>query len=179
MSEEKLRHYEESRLIGASAKEIFEFVDNPLNLSKHMEKPKPEMLWGWMKNIPDEKGGKEVGSIITIKGNVLGINISLVEKVIEREMPFKKTWQTFDKINLVVIGHYTMGFEITPKGDNSNLSVFIDYELPKSIKTRWLGYLFGDMYAKWCVKQMLSDTQKHLKETPKINLILDNKYPII
>lgn len=117
---EALRHYEENKLISAPPKEVFEFVDDPLNLSRHMEKPKPEMLWGWMKNTPDE-------------------------------------------INLIVIGHYTMGFEITPQDDNSNLSVYIDYELPKSAKTRWLGYLFGGMYPKWCVRQMLSDNQKHFQ----------------
>lgn len=163
MDQTKIRHYEESRNIAAFPKEIFDFVDNPLNLSKHMEEPRPQMLWGWMKNSPDEKGGREVGSIIIIKGSVLGINIFLKEKIIEREVPIKKTWQTFDKINLVVIGHYTMGCEITPEGNNSNLKVFIDYELPNSLKTRWLGYLLGNLYAKWCVRQMLNDTKKHFE----------------
>jgi hypothetical protein len=160
MSEE-LRHYEEARIVSVPPRELFEFVDDPLNLSSHMEKPRWQMLWGWMKNTPDEKGGKEVGSVMTIKGSVLGINISLVEKIIQREVPSKKAWQTFNGINLVVIGHYTMGFEIDPQEDNSNLKVYIDYELPKSAKTRWLGKLVGDMYAKWCVRQMLNDTYKH------------------
>ncbi len=157
------RHYEENRIIFASPGEVFNFVDDPPNLSKHMEKSKPEMLWGWMKNTPDQKGGREVGSVMKINGSVLGVNISLIEKVIKREAPKSKAWQTFDGINLIVIGHYTMGFEIVPEGKSSNLGVYIDYDLPKSTKTRWIGRLFGDVYAKWCVRQMLSDTQKHFK----------------
>lgn len=164
---EALRHYEESKVISAPPKEVFEFVDNPLNLSKHMEEPKPEMLWGWMKNTPDEKGGREVGSVMKVNGNVLGINIALVEKVIQREVPFNKAWQTFNGINLMVIGHYTMGFEIEPEEDSSKLRVYIDYELPKSKKARLLGHLFGNMYARWCVNQMLTDTDKHFRHSSK------------
>lgn len=118
-----------------------------------------------MKNIPDEKGGREIGSVMRVKGNILGINISLVEKVIERQKPTHKTWQTFNGINLLVIGHYTMGFDITAVAENkSKLRVYIDYELPKTVKTRFLGLLFGDMYAKWCVKQMLNDTRKQFTD---------------
>ncbi len=161
---EKLRHYEETDIVLAPPGDVFEFVDNPLNLSKHMEEPKPEMLWGWMKNTPDEKGGRVVGSVMKVKGNVLGIDISLVEKVIQREVPKRKAWQTFNGINLIVIGHYTMGFEIEPRENDSNLRVYIDYELPKSRRTRWIGYLFGNMYATWCVKQVLNDTRKHFQD---------------
>lgn len=158
-----LKHYEEAKIISASPNEIFEFVDDPLNLSKHMEEPKPLMLWGWMKNTPDEGGGKKVGSVMRIKGSVLGIGISLAERVIEREVPSHKAWQTFDRINLLVIGHYTMGFDVSEQDNNSNLRVYIDYELPKSKKTKLLGILFGKLYAKWCVRQMLNDTQKHFQ----------------
>jgi hypothetical protein len=156
----QLRHYENSALITASAKEVFDFTDNPLNLSKHMEKPKPQMLWGWMRNTLDEKGGREVGSVIRMKGNVLGINLSLEEVIIERTVNKSKSWKT-NWVNLVVIGNYTMGFGINPVDTGSKLTVFINYALPESGKTRWLGNLFGDMYARWCVHQMLKDTTNH------------------
>jgi hypothetical protein len=51
--------------------------------------------------------------------------------------------------------------------ENKLISASPRYELPKSNKTRWLGYLFGDMYAKWCVRQMLNDTQKHFGQGDK------------
>ena len=33
--------------------------------------------------------------------------------------------------------------------------MFIDYDLPGGLVTRWLGRIFGAWYAKWCVDQML------------------------
>ncbi len=54
---------------------------------------------------------------------------------------------------------YQMGVEINSQDKASNLKVFIDYELPKGVN-RLLGYLFGDVYAKWCVRQMLDGARE-------------------
>jgi hypothetical protein len=39
--------------------------------------------------------------------------------------------------------------------------VFIDYELPSGVVTHELGRLFGNVYAKWCVDQMLEGVVQH------------------
>jgi len=44
---------------------------------------------------------------------------------------------------LLVIGHYRMGFEITPSEPATALRVFIDYALPDKPAARWLGHLFA------------------------------------
>jgi hypothetical protein len=54
-----------------------------------------------------------------------------------------------------------MGFEIAPLGEGSRLTVFIDYDLPESPGTRWLGHLLGASYARWCVERMVSDAVAH------------------
>ena len=154
-----LRHYEEGRLIHASADEVFSVVDIFQNLSKHMAEPTWKMLWGWMRAKTDENGGQEVGSVVSLDGSVLGIKLAVVEKVTRREPPYRKSWQTFNSISLVVIGHYTMGFEIIPQEGNARITAYIDYELPNSARTRWLGYLLGDIYAKWCVREILHAAQ--------------------
>lgn len=41
-----IKHYEEIKVIPAADQTVFEFVDDPLNLSKHMEKPTWKMLGG-------------------------------------------------------------------------------------------------------------------------------------
>lgn len=45
------------------------------------------------------------------------------------------------------------------------LKVFIDYNLPQSRKTHLLGWMFGSMYAKWCVERMAIGVQKHFEKT--------------
>jgi hypothetical protein len=158
-----LPHYEEAQLIHGPADQVFEFVDVFQNLSKHMDEPNWRMLWGWIKVKTDEKGGQEVGSVVSLNGSVLGIKLAVIEKVTRRDPPYRKSWRTFNGINLLVIGHYTLGFEITPQEGNSVLTAHIDYELPSSARTRWLGYLLGGLYAKWCVREMLQAAQHHFQ----------------
>ncbi len=60
-------------------------------------------------------------------GNVLGINLFLDEVVVEHEPPVRKAWKTIGNLNLLVIDHYRLGFDIQPDNSNSRLRVYIDY----------------------------------------------------
>lgn len=112
-----------------------------------------------METTIDEGGGKKVGSHIRLSGRAFGIRLSL-DEVVTRYEPFRfKTWETVGTPELVVIGHYRLGVEITPQDAGSTLRIFIDYNLPE--KNGWLGRLFGRTYARWCVRQMLHGVRDH------------------
>jgi hypothetical protein len=53
-----------------------------------------------------------------------------------------------------------MGVTIARDPGGSLLRVFIDYELPRG-RTRWLGWLLGGVYARWCVNQMVTGAVAH------------------
>lgn len=106
----------------------------------------------------DKGEGREIGSHIKMKGKVLGINIFLDEVVTKREPPLIKEWQTVGNPQLIVIGKYLMGVKIAPTRNGSRLTVFIDYEYPD--KNAWLGKLFGKIYARWCVQQMINSVKE-------------------
>ena len=89
------------------------------------------------------------------------VYLFLDEVITVHEPPRQKEWQTVGSINLLVIDHYTLGFKIQPADAGSQFTVYIDYDLPKSWKTRALGVLFGGMYAKWCVRQMTQGVRDH------------------
>ena len=116
---------------------------------------------GQMKVELDKEHGRAVGSKIRLNGRILGINLFVEEVVTDREPPQRKVWQTIRTPRLLVIGHYKMGFEIKPQKGGSLLRIFIDYELPENGIARWLGWLFGRFYARWCTKQMANDTARH------------------
>lgn len=119
------------------------------------------MMAGGRMNIDQDEGrGQKVGSRIRIAGSVLGINLAVDETVIERDPPRRKVWETIGVPRLLVIGHYRMGFEVTPTDDAARLRVFIDYSLPARSVSRWLGYLFAGYYAKWCTESMVDDAAK-------------------
>ncbi len=153
------RHYEETALVSAGPEELFAYVDDHTRFSSHMSKSSWMMGGGSMHTSVDEGRGQKVGSHIQLQGKVFGISLWLDEVVTEHTAPFRKLWKTVGTPRLLIIGHYEMGLEIIPDGEGSRLTVFINYELPLSPRTRFLGYIFSGMYAKWCVRQMLQGAQ--------------------
>ena len=110
----------------------------------------------------DEGKGQKVGSHIRMEGKVFGINLFLDEVVTEHTPPSRKVWKTVGNSKLLVIGNYQMEISLIPENGKTKLKVFIDYDLPTG-GLRLLGYLFGGMYARWCVKQMLSGVAEYFK----------------
>lgn len=157
-------HYDDNILVLASPAQVFDYADDHTNFSSHMNKSSWMMGGGKMEIETDDGKGQKVGSHIKMKGKVLGTNLFLDEVVTIHQPPEHKEWETVGDINLLVIGHYKLGFEIKPENENSRLRVFIDYEMPQSWRTQWLGYLFGGMYARWCVGQMIDGVAEHFKK---------------
>src|SRR3989344_9551956 len=151
------RHYEESTLISASPEELFAYVDDHKRFSSHMGKSSLMMGGGRMDVSTDEGRGQRVGSHILLGGRALGINLFLDEVVTRHEPPLIKTWETVGIPKLLIVGSYGMGIEITPQNEQSQLLVYIDYDLPAT--NTWLGLLFSGIYAKWCVRQMVNGTK--------------------
>lgn len=158
------RHYEGSTRIGASVGDLYEYVDDHRNLSAHMNESSGMMAGAKMETKIDEGEGKKVGSHITMNGKVLGVDLYLDEVVTIHEPPRNKEWETVGRVNLVVIDQYRLGFEITPEENYSKFRVYIDYNLPQSARTHWLGLLFGQIYAKWCVEQMINSAKGHFPD---------------
>ncbi len=152
------KHYKESVLIQASPEEIFVFADDHENFSAHMTKSSWMMGGGTMNIETDEGHGQKIGSHIRMSGRAFGFNLFLDEVITQYDPPRTKAWETVGEIRLLVIGHYKLGFKIEPQNNESKFIVFIDYNLP--VKNKWLGTLFGKMYAKWCVKQMINGVDK-------------------
>jgi hypothetical protein len=153
-------HLEDSVHINATPETVFAFADNPHNFSSHMNQSSMMMAGSKMETRTDEGRGMQSGSHIMMEGRVLGYHIFLDEIVTIHEPPKRKAWQTVGDINLLVIDHYILGFDIRPDDTGSSLRVYIDYSLPTG-KTRVLGRLFGKMYANWCIRQMLDGVSKH------------------
>ncbi len=156
-----MKNYEESTFINIPINEIFGFADNPAHFSSHMNKSSWMMGGSKMVTETDVGKGQKVGSHIKMTGNMFGIHLFLDEVVTHHEPPYHKEWQTMGSINLLVIDHYKLGFEIKPEKGGSHFKVYIYYDLPKSLKTRWLGMLLGDIYAKWCVRQMIKGVENY------------------
>ena len=155
------RRYASSALINATADSLFDYADDYLHLSSHMSKSSWMMGGGRMDIETDAGRGRQIGSRVRISGRVFAIQLCVEEAVTERNPPHRKVWATLAMPRLLVIGHYRMGFEITPQQSGSMFRVFIDYALPDAVPARWVGYLFAGVYAKWCTQRMILDAKQH------------------
>jgi hypothetical protein len=150
-------HFESNIDVNAAADDIFSLLDDHSRLSAHMTKRSWMMAGSVMMLEFDKSNGRAVGAFIRLTGRVLGVPLSVEEVVTERNPPQRKVWNTIGKPQLVVIGAYRMGYEITAKSPSSHLRVFIDYALPDGPISYWFGRVFGSFYARWCTRRMVND----------------------
>ena len=158
-------HFESVATVKASVESVFAYADDPAHLSSHMGNSSWMMGGGTMVMKVDAGEGKSVGSVISLAGRAFGIELFVEESVAEHSPPNRKIWETFGEPKLMVIGPYRMGFEVSASGPESSIRVFIDYALPKRGFSRFVGWMFGRPYAKWCTRRMMNDTVKHFAVT--------------
>lgn len=156
-------HFETQVEIEAPPAEVFDFLDDHCRLAIHMTEPSWMMAGSRMTIDLDEKQGRAVGSKITLRGRILGLSLGVEEAVTEYNPPYTKSWQTIGSPRLLVIGHYRMGFSLSPLRGGSLLRVFIDYSLPGAGALGVLWRVLGRVYAKWCVNRMARDAAKHFQ----------------
>lgn len=157
-------HYEDSADIAATDAAVFAFVDDHAQFSSHMSESSWMMGGSQMSTRIDEGKGQAVGSHIVMSGRVLGLLLELDEVVTVHRPPTEKVWETVGKPRLLVVGPYRMRVTVRSTTNGSHLTVAIDYGLPDDAVAYWLGRLFGGIYAKWCVRQMLEGVVTHFKQ---------------
>lgn len=145
--------------VAAAPAALFEHLDDQERLAAHMMQSSAMMAGSSMNFAFDRGRGRLLGSRIGISGKVLGILLEMSEIVTERDPPRRKAWETEGTPRLLVIGGYRMGFEIAAKGLDSQLRVFIEYDLP-AWPWRLLGMIAGRYYASWCVRSMANDAAR-------------------
>ena len=154
-------HDHAEAIIGASQAEVFAYLDDQTRLAAHMETRSMMMLGGRMAYEFDAAQGRAVGSVIRMGGSFLGIPLFVSEVVTERTPPSRKLWETRGAQRMLVIDSYIMGFETRVIGGGTAVRVFVDYQLPRSLRGRWLGLLLAPIYARWCVSRMVKDASRH------------------
>lgn len=162
MKEKYSFFYSREILIPAGIQDVYDFLDDPVNFSSHMDSSSIMMAGSSMHTETDSAGGKAVGSVIKMKGKIFGLELFLQEVIRERIPPYRKNWETFEEQKLLVVDQYLMGFNTSAEEINrTKLEVFIKFNLPATGGKKILGLLLGKFYCQWCVNRILKDTKKH------------------
>ena len=86
--------------IRAQPSTVFEYVDRPERLSAHMARRSWQLAGASMTIETDANGGRAVGSHIRLAGRMLGIRLYVEGKVVRREPPSLKAWETVSEPHL-------------------------------------------------------------------------------
>ena len=156
-----IHHDQSEAIIRASQAEVFAYLDDQIRLAAHMGRRSLMMLGGRMTYEFDAAQGRAVGSVIRMGGSFLGLSLSVLEVVTERTPPARKRWETRGPQSILVIDSYVMGFDTKGVNGQTEVRVFIDYQLPTRLPGRLLGRLFAPLYARWCVSRMVNDASQH------------------
>lgn len=71
-----------------------------------MQKRSLMMLGATMRYDVDAGNGQVVGSIVKMRGKVLGMELLVEEIITEWHPPWRKSWQTLDRPKFLVIDSY-------------------------------------------------------------------------
>ncbi|MDP9809488.1 hypothetical protein J2W42_002340 [Rhizobium tibeticum] len=151
----------------APPQQFFAFLDDPTVVGAHMQRPSLMMLGATMEYDVDQGNGQVVGSIIRMRGKVLGMDLFVEEIVTEWQPPWRKSWQTLGRPKLLVIDSYHMDFAIKPISEGSRVTVKIQYSYSRSPMGSWLGGVPAKAYARWCVSKMTSEAGNHFARSSK------------
>jgi len=161
-------HFEQTIMLVARAEAVFERLDDFERLGAHMMRSNWMMAGSRMRYDFDRARGRKLGACVRLSGSILGLKLQIEEQVVEYAPPLRKVWQTIGAPRMLIIDAYRMGFVLTPSGAGSLLQVFIDYALPEAGGRRLLSLLLGAVYARWCVKLMISDAARAFDKQPGV-----------
>jgi hypothetical protein len=90
-------------------------------------------------------------------GKVMWLHLDFTVEVSEWKRGISKTWQTIGPAKLIIYSWFRMKMEIHQITDSSLVTLAISYLKPNNLVGRFLCYLVGDWYCKWCIDNMLAD----------------------
>jgi len=153
-------HYSQSSILKTSCEQAFEFLDDFEQLGAHMKRSNWAMAGSHMEYEFDAGRGRAPGAYVRLTGSVLGRPLQIYEQVVEHDVPKFKSWITVGDQHMLILDAYRMGFSLDPVPQGARLEVFIDYARPTGVPGRLLGWLFGGLYARWCVRSMVATANR-------------------
>jgi hypothetical protein len=153
---EKLKTYK------ASAEAVFDFLDDISVTGMHMTESSMPTIGGKLKLEFLSTNRKGLNTRYRWTGKVLWMDMDfavLVSRWIKNE---EKTWETVGSTRMIINSWFRMELKIKGDKQQSTARLSISYEMPKGIFNNILSFLLADWYCKWCLKNMLNDTEKKL-----------------
>lgn len=159
----KTIHLSQSIMIHATPEKVFAYMDDIHNTGWHMEKTSMPLMGGKMSVEILSKQRSGLGSTFRWTGRVLGLTIDFTETVVRWVANEERVWRTVGDPRILIIGNYEMRFFTKQVLQGTQLTVEIDYELPKPLFWNFMGRLLASSYSRWCLTNMCNDARAALE----------------
>lgn len=147
----------------ASAQKVFDCIDDLGVTGMHMTRSSMPMMGGIMdlQFLTDNKTGLQTKYRWT--GKVLWMILDFTVVVMKWIKGQEKSWQTEGQAKLIIMSWFRMDLKVEGENESSTANLSISYERPTGFFNRILSFLLADWYSRWCLRNMLNDTEKRLK----------------
>ena len=147
----------------ATPNEVFAYLDDLGATGMHMTKSSMPMMGGklTLDFLSDNHSG--LHSKYRWTGKVLGFPLDFTVTVTKWSLNEEKIWETVGETKLIIYSWFRMHLKIKPVHNVTQAELSLSYKKPKSVFNRILSYFLADWYCRWCLKNMLDDTQRSIE----------------
>ena len=163
---EKIKNYH------ASIDEVFDCLDDLSVTGMHMTESSMPMMGGKM-NL-EFLSPKKIGLNTKYRwtGKVLWMVLDFTVLVTKWIKGKEKSWETVGVARMIIYSWFRMDLKVEVDRLQTTAVLSISYERPKGFFNRVLSFLLADWYCRWCLKNMLNDTETKLKSKNKMAMTI-------
>lgn len=143
---------------------VFETIDDLGVTGMHMAQSSVMMAGSKLRLTFLTSQHKGLGTCYRWYGSFLGMKIHFTVVVTRWIEGIEKIWETVGEPRLLIFSWFSMHLHTTKMPGGTLAELSISYEKPKGWYFRLLSTLFAKMYCRWCLNNMLGNTQRRLKE---------------
>jgi hypothetical protein len=159
-----------TKAYNASTDIVFDCLDDLSVTGMHMTESSMPMMGGKM-NLeflsPNKTG---LNTKYRWTGKVLWMMLDFTVLVTRWVKGKLKSWETEGVAKLILYSWFKMDLEVNGNQQQCTAQLSISYEKPKEFFNRILSFLLADWYCRWCLNNMLNDTEKKLKSNNNLTL---------
>lgn len=157
-----MKTIEQIKRFDASPEEVFDCLDDLGVTGMHMTESSMPMMGGKMtlEFLTNHKTGLNTKYKWT--GRVLFLTLDFTVLVTKWIKGKEKTWETIGNPRMIIYSWFRMHLSVDRTNNGSTAYLSISYEKPKGLFNKIICFFLGDWYSKWCLRNMMDDTEKRL-----------------
>jgi len=150
-------------IYNAPAEKVFSYIDDLGVTGMHMTKSSAMMMGSKLQLEYLTANHTGLGSKYRWTGTMMAMKMDFTVEVTKWIEGVEKVWETIGEAKMIIYSWYRMHLFVKPINAGSEATLSITYEKPKGWLARILSALFADWYCKWCLKNMLNDSERILE----------------